>query len=573
MAVALDHSVLEDQAEHVVAVRALRKKRAFEHPAFLMQFMHCVDAKTGEEFDFDLLTAEERASIDLSGEPGKWFFHRGVLDDWIANEVCLEYKSRQIGITWLAAAFGLTLVLTHPGARFLIISINLEEAQKVISRIWGMYQSLPSYFVEHMRLTKPARGGAPSQEIEWTDVQGRRSSILALPSTPKAGHGETAMLVLLDEHARQDYARESWKAAFPIIDGGGMAIIVSTANGVSTEDMEGEAQGNFFHYLWTNAESMGIVRRFLGVFSHPDRNEEWYRLKARRLPPSDRAEQYPRTPEEGFIMTGKCWFDLDKLNEYREKWRSSEQKMLYRFSWQETHKAAKREIAKFGEWRVYEEPISGHDYAISADVATGTGDDFSSAHVIDLTNGKWVAEYHAKIGEDVFAKDLYYMGKWFGKFSGCLHDAMIAVEVQGGYGRAVIIPLRDGIKGRKPYLRLYRHKQGPEETIDPRERDDFGYPINGATRPLLINQLEQWIRDGLCPWITPDLDAELRTFSKRPTRPSPRALEGCNDDRVFSAAGSLELYRQFGHHEKKRKAKPVRSRWKDSLYMWERGRE
>jgi hypothetical protein len=565
---------LEQQAEHEIAVRLLRKKFAFEHPAFLMQFMHCVDAKTGEEFDFDLLTAEERASVDLDGEPGKWFFHRGVLDDWIRNEVSLEYKSRQIGITWLAAAFGLALVLTHPGGRFLIISINLEEAQKVIARIWGMYNSLPSYFVDHMTLTKPSRGGHPSQEIEWTDMAGRRSSILALPSTPKAGHGETAMLVLLDEHARQDYARESWKAAFPIVDGGGKALIVSTANGVSTTDFEGEAQGNYFHYLWTNAPSMRIDRRFLGVYSHPDRDERWYREKAVRLPPADRAEMYPRTPEEGFIMTGRCWFDLDKLNAYQQRWREKNMQPLYRFNWEESYRAAKRVEGKWGDWRVYEEPIEGHDYAIAADVATGSGEDFSAAFVIDLQTRKWVAEYHAKVGETVFAKDLYYMGKWYGKFSGCRHDALIAIEVQGGYGRAVVIPLRDGVSGRKPYTRLYRNEEGIEETLDPRERDNFGYPINGATRPQMISQMEEWIREELCPWISPELDAELRTFSKQKTRPSPRASEGCNDDRVMAAMGSLEMYRRFGHHEKKfRPKKASRSRWKDSLYVWERGRE
>lgn len=554
------------RAEHELAVRQWRLARAKEHPAFAMQFMRCVDAKTGEDFEFDLLSAEEREDVDLDGEPGEWFWHREILESWLAQEVSLEYKARQIGITWLAAAYGLWIALFRPGSRVLIISINLEEAQKVIARIWGMFNSLPSYMTSHMELTKPARGGSPSQQIEWEDSTGRKSSILALPSTPKAGHGETGALVILDEHGRQDYARESWKAAFPIIDGGGRAIIISTANGVSTVDLEGEAQGNFFHYLWTHAESMFIHRRFLGVFTHPRRDQTWYERNARRLPPSDRAEQYPRTPEEGFIMTGKCWFDLDKLAKYQESWREKhgdKPGWLYRLTLDESYKRAERKQHRFGEWRVYEEPIPGHKYAIGADVATGSGEDFSSAHVIDLTNGRWVAEYHARVGEDVYAKDLYYMGRWY-------HNALIAVESQGGYGRAVIIQLRSHLKGRKPYANVYRHSTGPEETIDPDWRDNFGFPMNQANRPLVISQLEEWIREGLCPWITPEMDSELRTFSKRKTRPSPAAMDGCNDDRVMSGGISLDLYRQFGTHPKKRKRRRVRDRWQDSVYPWER---
>lgn len=551
------------EAEYEAARRAKRIEKARLQPHFLMQFMHCIDAKTGEEFDFDLLSVEEREEVDLDGIPGPWFWHRAVLESWLGQTISLEYKSRQIGITWLAAGLGLWMGLMRPGTRVLIISINQEEAIKVIGRIWGMYRSLPPYLREHMILTKPSRGGDPSQEIEWQDpVSGHKSTILALPSTPKAGHGETAGLVILDEFARQDFARESWKAAFPSIDGGGRAVIISTANGVSTEDGEGEAQGNFFHYLWVNAESMKITRRFHGAFAHPDRDERWYRERAVSLPASDRAEQYPRTPEEGFVGTGKCHFDLDKLNRYRAKWREQDRKRLYRFDFVESYKKAAVVKREDGPWRVYEEPRKGANYAIAADVATGSGDDFSSAHVIDLSNGKWVAEYHAKIEEDLFAKDLYYAGKWF-------HDALLAIETQGGYGRATVIALRDGVKGRKPYTRLYRHRVGVEETIDPADRDAFGYPMNAATRPLMINQLEQWIRDELAPWITPDLDMELRTFVRRKTRPSPRAAEGCNDDRVMSAAGSLELYRQFGTHEKKRKTKSNRGRWKNARYPWE----
>jgi hypothetical protein len=39
---------------------------------------------------------------------------------------------------------------------------------------------------------------------------------------------------------------------------------------------------------------------------------------------------------------------------------------------------------------------------------------------------------------------------------------------------------------------------------------------------------------------------------------------------VLSAAISLELYRQFGYHERKRKTTSSRSRWKTTLYPWEK---
>src|SRR5262245_28827261 len=81
-----------EAAEHERNVREYRRYMAFQHPAFMAQFMHCVDAKTGEEFDFDLLTDEERLDIDLGGEQGPWFWHREVLELWMKQEVSLEYK-------------------------------------------------------------------------------------------------------------------------------------------------------------------------------------------------------------------------------------------------------------------------------------------------------------------------------------------------------------------------------------------------------------------------------------------------------------------------------------------------
>lgn len=558
-AIATEEELLE-QAEYELAVRELRRRKAREHPAFLGHFVHCVDAKTGEDFDFDLLTEQERDEIDDPGEPGGWFWHREILDSWLAQKLSLELKARQIGITWLAALLALWIALYRPGTRVLILSVNEDEAKKVIARIWGMYRSLPAYFREHVVVTKPARGGNPSQEIEWTHEspgdEVKMSTILALPATEKAGHGETAALVILDEFSRQDFAKTIWKGVFPVIDGGGSIIVISTANGVSNP-LTGE--GNFFHYLWVNALSLNIVARFLGWFRHPLRDDAWYAQIS--MPNEDRAEQYPNDPEDAFINTGECWFDLEKLNRYQKRWRETGMKIARRIRFEELNLKAKIIDTSVGEWRVYVEPRAGARYAVFADPATGRGLDFSSAHMIDLETAEWVAEFHAKLGADEFATNLYYAGRWY-------NDAKIAVENQGGYGDPVIIPLRDGAHGRRPYGNLYRHTK-QENRPDFNEAPEYGYPMTQSQRPLVINQLEQWIRTGELPWITPELDGELRTFSRAKTNPSPRAQDGCNDDRVMSAAGSLEMYRQFGSRRGRRARPKSKSRWRQQQYPWE----
>ena len=130
-----------------------------------------------------------------------------------------------------------------------------------------------------------------------------------MPSTPKAGHGQVATLVILDEHARHQYAEEGWKAFIPVIADGGQILVVSTANGI----------GGTFYELWMNADDRGVHTLFLPWNSHPDRDAGWYARVAKTLPEHDRAEQYPLTPADAFLGTAGCWFDIEALTEYGEK--------------------------------------------------------------------------------------------------------------------------------------------------------------------------------------------------------------------------------------------------------------
>jgi hypothetical protein len=145
---------------------------------------------------------------------------------------------------------------------------------------------------------------------------------------------------------------------------------------------------------------------------------------------------------------------------------------------------------------------------------------------------------------ELFSEQLHFLGIWF-------NTARIAVEKGGGYGDVVIGHLRSGHQGRKPYPKLYRHRSWDHPTRP--TMNQFGYPMTGKTRPHVISGLREWINNQLLPWLTPGVLRECHTFVHRDTNPSPRAADGCNDDRVMSLGIALVLYEEFGEHEHDRK--------------------
>ena len=529
------------------AKRLNERAEALKHPAGLLDFVQCVDAKTGEQFSFTLT------------DPGAgWYWQRSTLDQWIERPLNLVLKARQIGITWLAGGYALWKLLTKPGTRALVVSINEDEAIKVVNRIYDMFNSLPEHLRFEVEITKPSRGARPTTLIEFTFPDGKISSLVGMPSTRRAGMGETATIVLLDEFSRHEYARDSWKAMFPVADNGGQIIVISTANGVSNEQT---GEGNFYHHLYVNAEAYGIHTQFLAWDLHPDRDERWYEHVAKALPPSDRAEQFPRTPSDAFLNTGECWFDLEALAHYAEKpLKVIQPSGRMRFFPDATGRKAKIHWSEQGWIRVYAKPNPEHEYAIGSDCATGRGFDYNCAFVVDLQTMDLVAELYGKFALDEYAEQLHYLGRWY-------NTARIAVEMGGGYGEPVIISLRDGRKGRPTYPKMYRHRI--EDRADRHELANFGYPINTKTRPQLINQIEQAIRERTIEALPEELLMECRTFVRQKTLPSPRAQEGANDDRVMAFGLALEMYRQFGTHERRVRRTAKR---KPHMYAWERKR-
>lgn len=504
---------LQEQVRDRIREMLQEVEDARAHPADLLKHTKAIDPKTGEEFFFHF--------------DNGWEWQREELESFAGHQVIVRLKARQLGESWLGIGYCLWKCLTLPGTRTLCVSINEIEASKLVNRAWDLWESLPEHLRFDGRVIKPLKY-RPSTRIEWEFPGGEVSALIAMPSTPKAGHGETAAVAFLDEFARHQYAGESWKAFIPTIADGGQIVVVSTANGY----------GNEFYNLWTNAEDRDLDARFLGADLHPGRDDNWFKRMRKRLSTADMSEQYPLNAAEAFLGTSGCWFSTDALAYYAEHLREPQ----FRFNFiTDPETGAKATIAQRSDgWiAVYDKPEETKEYALYADVATGRGLDFTCAYVIDLSNMNIAAELHGKIDPDLAAEQLHFLGRWYG-------TARLAVEMGGGFGEAVVIPLRDGKRGRRPYPKLYRHVQ--DDRPDYKQNITYGFPVTSKTRPLIVSGLERAIREHALPHIPMQTILECKTFVRAETMPSPRAADGTNDDRVMALAGALEMFRRYGDH-------------------------
>ena len=549
----------------------LQKRDAADHPAALAPHVRCIDQKTGEVFTFE-----------MGDSDAGWYWQRGLIDWWIENDWTIVLKGRQLGVTWVACLLALWYLLYKPGSSVLAYSINEDEASLLVGRVWDMFESLPEHLKNGVEVVKPMRGHRPHTDIALRHPDGRISTITGMASTKKSGHGRTAGLIILDEYAWQEYAADTWKAAVPTMADGGKVLAISTANGVSNELTGG---GNFYHHLWVKSGESGgyaaLKKMFLRWDLHPKRDKAWRENLV--MPEDQKDEQYPNTPEDAFLLSGRPYFDRGALRWYAENatrrvplFRGhfvEREDRLPRYAFWRTHEPTdSHEPAEHGCIYVYEEPVKdgiengnlteAHRYAIAVDIATGRGLDFTVGAVIDLETGAPVAELHGKLDSDQAARQLHYLGRWY-------NDALIAVENQGGYGEGVIVFLRDGRHGRPPYKYLYRHKEYDKTGAE--ARDAYGYPMNAKTRELVIGNMAEWIRDRLFPWLPLGLLEEAQTFVHRDKTPSPAALDGCNDDRVMAWAGALELFRQRGFNpaRQRRRKSSRQKRKRKPLYPWQ----
>src|SRR3972149_709494 len=96
---------------------------------FINTFVHIYDSIAKDWVAFTLWTAQARALKTIA-----------------SNQLTIALKARQLGMTWLALAYGLWLMLYRPKAVVLLFSRRADEATYLLAdRLKGIYQRLPSW--------------------------------------------------------------------------------------------------------------------------------------------------------------------------------------------------------------------------------------------------------------------------------------------------------------------------------------------------------------------------------------------------------------------------------------------
>lgn len=589
---------VQQRAVRELARRELERRRAKADPCFLISHMVGVDQRDGTRFTFEHVREPlEPGEVTFEGKTLRprdrtWRWQRWVAETILTVRRTIVLKGRQIGVTWVFLAVDVAEAVLMPGTVSLLYRQREDEAIDNLRRWWTLYQSLPEHLRFGTEVVTPSRGDRPgSSGIVLRHPDGRLSEIVPMTSAAASGHGRTVRRILLDEGAYIEKLAEIGAAVEPAA--GKAAIgIVSTAKGRSNLET---GEGNEFHRRWIDAEEAGYAAVFLPFSVHPDRDEEWYESapEVRSLRIHQRQEQFPRDEHEAFALSDALFFDPEDLIEYRTRVR----RPLYRCDFVEPGERSRLVLgpqAAIERWltetglrprpnklggniRVFEEPVVGHRYAIGADPASASGPDYSAAYVVDLSSMALVAEFRGKLSEDLFAAQLHYLGRMYGrdvpadpKLPGSTPGfAKLAVETQGGYGNAVIAALRDRTAGRPAYGNLHRNRL--DNRPDLPTAKPYGFPMNSSTRPKVFNQIGAAIRERTLPYLSDSLLHEMEDFIEAEHGTTPRARDGAHDDCVMAAAIALEMYRLHGVHperEKRRAARPRRER--RSQYPWQR---
>ena len=393
-------------------------------------------------------------------------YQRDAIRDLFAHRQVIILKARQLGMTELVAAY-VMYRLRWPYRTAVLISRGEDAAGEMVNKARVCWNNLP--LDQRIPLVDPRHTS------RLVLVNGSR--ILPQPATPGAGRVLNAQILVFDEWAHQANQAAIYAGAAPTASAGDNQIIgLSSANGL----------GNEYARQWELAQAgMGMHPIFLPWYARPGRDAQWYEDATRGMEDWQKAQEFPATPEEAFILSGRPRFDVLLLKALSQ---SPEVGGTVMDPIEVIPLGVDHSGRTQGYCRIWERPTRDGVYVCGADVAEGlVRGDYSTAIIMDARRGVEVAELHGHWETDDYAAHLAALCRIYGGVHGA---AFLGVE-RNNHGHAVLLALRS--IHNYPVQRLYHHQEYND--IAHKEMPRAGWLTSGTSKPLMIDALAVAIKE------------------------------------------------------------------------------
>ena len=429
-------------------------------------------------------------------------FQADMVNKFHDNRFNIAKLPRQSGKSTVVTAYLLWYTLFNDNVNVAILANKAATAREMLQRLQLSYENLPNWMQQGV-----VNWNRGSLELE------NGSKIMAASTSASAVRGMSFNIIFLDEFAfiPTHIADEFFSSVYPTISSGKSTkvIIISTPKGM-----------NMFYKLWHDAEKgkNEYVTTEVHWSQVPGRDAEW------------KEQTIKNTSEEQFNQEFECEF-LGSVNTLIT---SSKLKIL----------AYDDPLTSSAGLDIFEEPIEGHDYVCTVDVARGITKDYSAFTIIDTTEipYKLVAKYrNNKIKPLLFPNIIHQVCTQYnhaytlvevndigGQVADILqfdleYDNLLMCSMRGRAGQVV----GQGFSGSKVQL---------------------GVKMSTTVKKTGCANMKQLIEDDKLVFTDFDIITELTTFIQKGQ--AWEAEEGCNDDLamclvIFSWLATTDYFREL----------------------------
>ncbi len=440
------------------------------------------------------------------------------------------HKARQLGVSTLVQALAFARTARHRGVQARLIAHQDDSTQEIYSK--------HGIFVDHLpgaaeALERFARVDGP---LRWR----HQSALFCATAGGKGiGHGGTLQFLHLSEVSRYGVSQTTPLQRQRVIDlaVGVRASLPNDPDTFEFDESTANGYGDHWHRAWLAAVAGedGFEPVFIAWWEDPsyvmqagtaglntaadyDEDERdlagrfgltleqlcWRRFTIANTCAGDVAkfrEQYPSTPDEAFLVSGRTVFDPELLREYLRRvappvWRGD-------FHLDEPAGWVP-EARSDGPVLLWELPRDGERYVVGADTADcETEQSDRSAAVI--RNARTLAIAGVLVGRfepGTFARKLAAIGWYY-------NEALVCPEADPR-GKAVIGALRGRLGGPPMYRRIARFKRVDALTGQPRV--DYGFRTDHASKRVAVEAEQRLLREHVevCP--SAEILEEARAF-------------------------------------------------------------